>query len=63
MFQYYDNNKKEYVDFDELTNKLLSNTNAIHVYQKIGDSHYLYDMSTMRQNDLFNNISRRIRKV
>lgn len=63
MFQYYDANTREYIDFDDETNDTLENSTNILIYKKIGDSLFLFDLSSMTQTDLKNSLRRKMRKI
>lgn len=63
MFQYYDSNKREYVNFDESINTLLESSKDLIVYAKNGDSHYVFDMSSMMHYDMSKGLGRKMRKV
>ena len=63
MFQYYDSNKREYIDFDSDINEFLENSKELLPCKKVGDHIYVFDFGKMTQIDLFNNVSRKIRKV
>lgn len=63
MFQYYDSIRREYIDFNDDTNKLLSNSTHLLVYKHNGDSHIIYDLSEMTEYDIIHKVKRKIRKV
>jgi hypothetical protein len=63
MFQYYDINQRCYINFDNTTNELLQNSKDLLIYRCEGDTKYLFDLSGMKQIDITNNISKRIRKI